>query len=390
MFSKYKIVAAMACLFTISPFLPSLCFSAPPFKVGVLLDLTGLYSEFGNNTKDMLLKSVDQIGTKNGIGLKLIIEDYGLNFDRAVLGLQKLVVNEKVDAIIGPLDLASARVTMEANNNRFKIPQFILSDTGLINKAYSSVFSTMPTIIMRLVVLSEPLKSNKTKIFVPEVYSQLIDGRIESGTVNFYKDIPGINNELEKLPENSKLNLVFLIRPFWRDKNIQEFDRNLVRLQKANIFFVDPRDPYLWMSTAYPRRQGIHVVVPKYQFATYSSSELRTKTRDFRQWAGQVRIKAPSISAVAAYDALTLLSHAFRIVGKNPPGIVEDIQKLKNFLGVSGYFSFSKENHIGLGPQNFTMTTVKEDGCINDQNECSKCLSCCADKEDDCVCEKCK
>ena len=72
------------------------------------------------------------------------------------------------------------------------------------------------------------------------------------------------------------------------------------------------------------------------------------------------------VSAFGGYasDSLMLVVDALKTVGGDRAKIRDHIENRKNFIGVSGIFNFSPENHVGLGQESFEMLTVKDSNFI--------------------------
>ena len=59
------------------------------------------------------------------------------------------------------------------------------------------------------------------------------------------------------------------------------------------------------------------------------------------------------------YDSLHLAVDAIKAAGSDKPEAVRDaLEKTKNFSGIGGTFTFTPEDHAGLGPDAFTMLTI--------------------------------
>jgi branched-chain amino acid transport system substrate-binding protein len=101
-------------------------------KVGVYVDLTGQTSSFGQSTKNGIQLAVDEInaaGGVNGRKMTLIIEDDQGRPEQATTVVQKLINQDKVQAILGEVastnSLAAAPVAQGA-----KIPMITPSSTN--------------------------------------------------------------------------------------------------------------------------------------------------------------------------------------------------------------------------------------------------------------------
>jgi len=69
---------------------------------------------------------------------------------------------------------------------------------------------------------------------------------------------------------------------------------------------------------------------------------------------------APSTFAGHAYDGFQLAVDALRTVGSEPQAIRDHLEGVTDFVGVSGTFSMSAEDHSGLDADDLVLVTVRE------------------------------
>jgi branched-chain amino acid transport system substrate-binding protein len=75
----------------------------------------------------------------------------------------------------------------------------------------------------------------------------------------------------------------------------------------------------------------------------------------------QAKFKTPASSFGGyAYDALRMLVQALQKVGKDAGKVRSELESLKNFVGVSGIFNMSPEDHNGLSPEAFVMVKIEK------------------------------
>ena len=69
--------------------------------------------------------------------------------------------------------------------------------------------------------------------------------------------------------------------------------------------------------------------------------------------------KAPEFSFGGyAYDALRMLDQVLAKAGNNREKIRNGLENIKNFVGISGIFNMSPEDHNGLTPAAFVMVKI--------------------------------
>jgi len=75
----------------------------------------------------------------------------------------------------------------------------------------------------------------------------------------------------------------------------------------------------------------------------------------------QAKFKAPVSSFGGyAYDALKMLTKALEQAGKDKEKIRAALEGVKNYVGVSGIFNMSPEDHNGLTPEAFVMVKIEK------------------------------
>lgn len=92
-------------------------------KIGGLLEMTGGSASFGISSKnaiDLALKKVNEKGVLGGKKLALVVADNKSEASEATNGMQKLISQDKVAAVIGP-NLSSAAIAAGTINNASKV-----------------------------------------------------------------------------------------------------------------------------------------------------------------------------------------------------------------------------------------------------------------------------
>lgn len=133
---RLTVIAAViltAIAFAISPAIAK----NEPFKVGVVLSITGYISFAGAAVRDAVALEVDRInegGGINGRKLELIIEDDASDTSKSVASFNKLAKIHKVNAVIGPI-LARSAAIIGKDADREKIPTIIICPSDIDYRA---------------------------------------------------------------------------------------------------------------------------------------------------------------------------------------------------------------------------------------------------------------
>ena len=70
--------------------------------------------------------------------------------------------------------------------------------------------------------------------------------------------------------------------------------------------------------------------------------------------------KPPNTFGGHAWDAFMLVRNALDEVGPDKDAIRAEVEKTKDFVGITGVFNFSPEDHNGLTKDSFTMVRIKD------------------------------
>ena len=60
-----------------------------------------------------------------------------------------------------------------------------------------------------------------------------------------------------------------------------------------------------------------------------------------------------------AWDAIMIVANAIRKVGTDPEALRQEIESTKNYVGISGTYNITAEDHNGLGVDSMVIVEVK-------------------------------
>ena len=120
----------------------------PPVKLGVVLPLTGdfaAYGKMGLNGAQMAIEEINRTGgVLNGRPIKLIVEDNQTDPNVSVRMARKLIQEDDVIAILGPVSSNERNAMMEVNK-QFKVPLLYgISYEGGVYNRYLFCYSPVP------------------------------------------------------------------------------------------------------------------------------------------------------------------------------------------------------------------------------------------------------
>ncbi len=350
---------------------------AKDIKIGAVLAVTGPASFLGGpeaRTLEMLVEDLNAKGGINGDKIQMIIKDTTGSPEKAVSFAKQLIEEDNVVAIIGPstsgetmslkkiaedaktplISCAAAEVIVNpVASYVFKVPQ---NDSFAAQK----IFQEMKNLgIARIAVLSSNTgfgqagKEQLTKI-APDFGIQIVESEV------YDKQITDLSAVIAKIKANKEVQAVvnWSIEPAQAivAKNMRQAGWDVPLFQShgfANIKYVEAGGVAsegiifpagrLLIANLLPDSHPQKAVLVKYV------SDYETKYKENASTFGG-----------HGYDALMLLDAAIKAGGADREKIRTALEKIKDFPGTDGVFTFSATDHNGLGIDAFEMMTVKD------------------------------
>lgn len=317
-------------------------------KIGVIGPLTGDVAEYGQNIKnilDMTLEEINKAGGVKGRKLQFIYEDSACEPAKGVTAIQKLI---NIDGVSIVIDMACSSVALaeapiaEINKVLLMLPT---ASNYKIEDAGDYVFRVYPNDAFQGVKLAELVASLKYKkiaiVYINNDYGfglqkvfseefKRLGGEIvtveshEAGIADFRSlltKIKASNPELIFLAEHPKEGSLLL-------KQIKELKIDV------SVYGSDAMKDQSVLQTAGNAAENLIMlfsVIP--QDTTYKQFELLYKDKYGKDVEGY---------AVYGYDALKVLAHAMNNVGFDSTKIKNELYKIKDFKGITGLINFDE------------------------------------------------
>ncbi|MFN0280092.1 MAG: ABC transporter substrate-binding protein [Pyrinomonadaceae bacterium] len=317
-------------------------------KVGVYGDLTGQTSSFGQSTKNGIELAVDEINAGGGVlgkKIQLVIEDDQGRPEQAKTVVQKLISQDKVQAVLGEVastnSLAAAPVAQEA-----KIPMITPSSTNpkvtevgdyisrvcFIDPFQGAVMAKFAanTLKAKTAAILGDVNSDYSKgltQFFEEEFGKL-GGRVLAKEAYTQTD-PDFKGQLTKI---RNLNPDVLYIPGYYGqvgiiaKQARELDMNMPLLGGDGW-----DSPELW-------KLGGASLKNSYLSNHYSAQNPTPEIQNFvKAFKAKFNVEPDSLAALA-YDAAKVLADAIKRAGGASDGakLKDAINSTKDFLGVTG------------------------------------------------------
>lgn len=351
---------------------------AEPYVVGGIFSITGPASYLGEperNTMEMLAEAINAGGGIKGHALKVVIYDDEGDVTKARLHAEKLITKDQALAIIGP-SLTHTSMTVLDTTQKAKLPLISCAAGVAITspaKDRKWVFKTAQTDQMAVGRIYQYLQKQKLqKVAILTVSTgfgvsgkqQLVAQAPKYGIEVVAQEVFG-EKDTDMTPQLTKIRgtdaQVVICwgtgpAPALVAKNMKQLGLTLPLVQShgaASKKFIELAGD-----------AGEGIILPAGKLAVYTqlpdSDPAKAVCKKYADMY-QAKFKAPVSSFGGyAYDALQMLTKALEQAGKDKAKIRDALEGVKNYVGVSGTFNMSPEDHNGLTQAAFVMVKIEK------------------------------
>jgi branched-chain amino acid transport system substrate-binding protein len=346
-----------------------------PIKIGAVLDITGVGASLGvpeQNTLNMLAKQLKKSGGIDGREVQLIIEDDQSTEDGAAKATTKLIQGDDVDLIIGA-SRTGPSVAMRPIAEAAEIPMISIAANAVIVEGSKWVFKTAQN---DLVVIQRILDDAKTK-----GYTKLALIRDATGFGE------GVADTITKLGAERGISLVMTeaFEPSATDFTPQMTNVRGSAADAVVIWGITPsaglaQKAYMQLGVNKPVYQSHGVanaaffdaagdaatgaIAPMGRLLVVDQLPKDNPQRDviekFKADYSAAFSDQPSSFAGHAYDAWHIAVAAMKKAGTEPAALRDAIEKTKDFVGISGIFTMTPDNHSGLDSSALILAEAKD------------------------------
>lgn len=369
-------VTVIGCTSPSKPVEPAKGETKEPIKIGAVVSLTGTYAGLGEpekNTLEMEVKRINEAGGANGREIELIIEDDATDDAKANAAASKLVEQDGVVAIIGATGTGGT-MAMRDVVKRAGVPQVSMAGGTVISKPVEPLVYATPwsnTIVVPATIESLKAAGVSKVGFISDTGGFGKDGRAVFAEVAKTSGIEIVADETFNPGDadmSAQLTKIKGAKPqalvIWSAG--KEASTILKNAKALGL------DVPIWGSHGNARKEfidGSGDAVEGVKFAagkilvpeTYGtdSEEYKVATDFVKRYTDEFGA-APSTFAGHAYDALYLIVEAAkRIEGDiTSEALAAEIEKTDGFVGIGGTFTFSPEDHNGLGADDLAVYEV--------------------------------
>ncbi len=352
-----------------------------PYKIGAIFDITGAGSSLGIPERDTVKMLEEQVNAAGGIKgpdgklhkVQVVLYDNQSQESQTVLVAKRLIEEDKVPVIIGPSQSGTTLAIVDTVQ-KAQVPLISAAASAAIVEPVADhkwVFKTPQSDALIMTVLLDWLKSKSlTKIAWISVNNAFGDG----GRAQFDKLAPAagitaVANErfgatdtdmtaqLTKIKGSGAQALVVWAIPPGASvvtKNATDLGIKMPVYQSHGIGNQD------FITLAGKAADGVTFPVGKLLVAaglpeTDAQKKVLTEYTAAYQKAYS---KLPTTFGGHAWDAFWIAEKALEKAGPNAAAIRDQIEQVKDFVGITGVFNFSAKDHNGLDKRAVTVVTI--------------------------------
>ncbi|GAB4482920.1 MAG: ABC transporter substrate-binding protein [Thermodesulfovibrionales bacterium] len=371
-----KVVRILAAALVLLALAAAPALAAGTIKIGAILAVTGPAAFLGApeaKTLEMMVEDINRKGGIKGNKIELIVKDSGGNPEKAFSFAKQLIDEDKVLAIIGP---STSGETMKIKNVAEEAKAILMSCAAaevIVNPVAKYVFKTPQMDKHAVIKIFEQMKAMKLskagvlssntgfgKAGKEQIEKMAAEHGITIVANEVYdKAATDLTAEVTKVKAaNAEAIINWSIEPAQSIviKNARQIGFKGPIFQShgfGNIKYVEAAGEAaegvifpagrLLVAEALPKNHPQKALLMKYK----KDYEAKYK-EDVSTFGGH------------AYDAMVILQKAIEKAGTDKEAVRNAIEGLKGVVGTAGVFTFSAQDHNGLGLDAFEMLTVKK------------------------------
>lgn len=332
-------------------------------KVGGLLEMTGGSASFGISSKnaiDIALQKINEKGVLGGKKLELVVADTKSEASEATNGMQKLISQDKVVAVIGP-NQSSAAIASSAINNGAKVlgispmgtnPDVTVDPATQKTREYSfrtCFIDPFQGTVMATFAIDD-LKVSRAAVLIDN-NSDYAKGLAAFFIENFKKKGGTIVAEEAYLQKDTDFKSTLT--------KIKAANPDFIYIpgyyQEAGLIVRQAREMGItqimaggdsWDSAKMPELAGKAALDNTYFSSLYSPDDVSDLNKEFVAAYQKAYNTKPDVFAALAYDSALLVAKAIEDAGSaDPAKVAAAMAKISGFKGVSGEVTFNEQHN---------------------------------------------
>jgi branched-chain amino acid transport system substrate-binding protein len=346
-----------------------------PYRIGGIFSITGRTSFLGEperNSMELLAKQINERGGINGHPIELIIYDTEGDATKAVLNASKLIEKDNVLAIVGP-SLSGTTLAVVPIVEKAQVPLISCAASVKITTPVKKwVYKTPQTDVMAVAKIYEYMKGQGIqKVAILTVSNAFGD----SGRQQLLQQAPeygfGIVTDERFGPQDTdmtpQLTKIRTLKPeaiiCWGTnpgpaviaKNMRQLGIDIPLYQSHGVASKK------FIELAGEAANGIILPTGKILVAKNlpdSDPQKSTLLDYIADYEAEYKVAVSGFGGYA-WDGLQILAQALEKAGDDRAKIRDEIERITGYVGVSGVFRFSTQDHNGLNKEEaFVMVKI--------------------------------
>lgn len=354
----------------------SMAFAAEPVKIGALFSVSGPASFLGEperNTAEMMVAQINKAGGIKGRKLELIVYDTQGDATKAVQGVNKLIKDDKVVAIIGPSTTGDSMAVIPVVE-KAEIPLIsCAAGIKITDPVKKWVFKTAQNDVLAVMKIYKYLQKQKiSKIAILTVsdgfgssgreqlklQSKDFGMQIISDETYGPKD-DDMTVQLTKIRDSEAQAIIC----WGTNPGPAKVARNVKQLGiKLPLFMSHGVSSKKFIELAGEGAEGIILPSGRVIVADQlpkSDPQKKALMNYVNEYQKNYKVEGDHFGG-HAFDAVMLLKGAMEKVGFTPAAIRDQLEKTKKFAGIGGTFTYSPEDHAGLTVDAFVLVKIEK------------------------------
>jgi branched-chain amino acid transport system substrate-binding protein len=353
----------------------STALAAPPIKIGALFAVTGPAAFLGEperNTAKMVIDEINRAGGVKGRKLELVVYDTGGDATKAVQLATKLIKNDKVAAIIGPSTTGESMAVIPVAEKE-QVPLISCSAGIKITEPVKKwVFKTAQNDTLAVGRIYEYLQKHKqSKVAILTVSDGFgASGREQLKVLASKFGITIVSDDTYGPKDTDMTSQLTKIRsspaqviicwgtnpgPALVAKNIRQLGI------KLPVYMSHGVSSKKFIELAGDAAEGIRLPSGKVLVADVlpnSDAQKRSLLAFVKDYQNHYKAEGDHFGG-HAWDAVMLIKGALERGADTTAAIRDQLEKTKQFHGIGGTFSYTPQDHAGLGKDAFVLVEVK-------------------------------
>ena len=371
---KAIVVLAITSLFCITTAVTS--FAKDTWKIGGIFSSTGRASFLGDpemKTMKMVIEDINKNGGIDGHQLEAVIYDSEGKPEKAVSAVNKLIHKDKVLAIIGP-STTPTTLAIASFVEKAQIPLISCAAGVKITQPVKPwIFKTAQSDLLAVAAIYQHMKKNNIKkigiLTVANSFGESGKNQLINQAKDFGLEVVQIESfgakdtdmtaQLTKIRSASPDAVVCWGTnpgPAVVAKNAKQLNMKTPLYQSHGV--ASPK----FIELAGEAAEGIILPSGKILVTDLLVKE-DVQKKVLEDYIAQYNAKwTKGVSGFGgyAYDAVNMLAKALKGSNGDKNKIRNALESMKNHVGVSGIFNFSKDEHNGLSPEAFVVVEIKD------------------------------